>query len=61
MTEEEKAVLNHVKQFCDFVMDETGTVEFKQTRAECFKMICGLAALKLAAEKILRDEVMESL
>lgn len=61
MTEKEKAVLNCVKQFCDFIMDETGTVEFRQTGEECLDMIHSLTALKLTAEMMLRDKILESL
>lgn len=37
--EERKTALNQIKQLCDFMLDETDTVEFEQTGKECLQMI----------------------
>lgn len=59
MKKDEKIkALNHVKKFCDFMIDETGTVEFEQTGEECLLMINALIALKETAELFLKKEFL---
>lgn len=61
MEKKRKKSLNQVKQFCDFIMDETGTVKFEMTGEECFEMINCLISLQLTAEEILKDELSKKM
>ena len=56
--EEKNKALEHVKKLCDFMLDETGTIEFEQTGEECIRMINCLVALKQTAELFLKQDFL---
>lgn len=56
MNEEQiKEELNRVKQYCDFIMDQTGTVKFEITGEECLCMINSLTYLAEVAQLRLQN------
>lgn len=55
---ERTKALEQIKQLCDFMIDETGTVKFEQTGEECLLMINALIALKETAQLFLEKECL---
>ena len=51
-SEDVKKALSQIKQLCDFMLDETDTVEFSTTAKELDNMIVALESLrKIASSK----------